>query len=141
MSQIQGIDALQARLKRSGQTLTSDASAALLDAGAAVVATAKFMVPKETGHLAASIVCSQVKPTRKGNLMVEITAGDETTLVEGRVKFQLAKIIEFGTVNRPPQPFLRPAIKLNSRKNRNAIRKAMRNAIKVANGTNTTAGT
>jgi HK97 gp10 family phage protein len=138
---VQGIEQLKARLAKSGVTLESAAGAAMLQAGEVVASSAKFLVPKDTGHLAASIKVSGLLRTPRDNLKVEISAGDESTIVQGRVSFQLAKIVELGTVKRRAEPFLRPAMRMNSRKIRTMIRKAMREAIKVANGSNTTAGT
>lgn len=138
---VQGIDRLKQRLFQSGQTLEVVVQDAMFSGADEVVAMAKLMVPKDSGKLAASITRSGMMKTPRGNAKVEISAGDGSTIVGTRAKFQLAQIIELGAEGHPAQPFLRPALRLKSRAIRTKIRAAMRAAIKVANGSNTASGT
>lgn len=138
---VEGIDRLKRRLTASGQTLERVVEEAMFNGADEVVSMARLMVPKDSGKLANSITRSGMLKTPKGNAKIEISAGDASTIVGTRVKFQLAQIVELGAVGHPAQPFLRPALRLKSRAIRTKIRAAMRAAIKVANGTNTASGT
>lgn len=130
-----GLEALKKRLELSGITLKEAVGDALENAAIEIEKTARFMVPVDTGNLRASIKRSEVKTTEKGNLMIEISAGDETTRV-GPGKAQLARIMEWGTRDRriPAHPFMFPAYRLNKRKAKRLISANMRKVIKVANG-------
>lgn len=81
----------------------------------------------------------EMKSRKKGNPMIQVRAGDSTTLVGATEKFQLARLIEYGTKGKrtpPPQlaqPFLRPAWRDNRKKIEANMRKAIREAIKKAN--------
>jgi HK97 gp10 family phage protein len=127
-----GLDNLKRRLERSGRTLTVVASESLIAAANEIVATARFLVPVDTGRLRESIVASPIKKTQKGNLMIEISAGDETTRVGPGNAFQLARIMEFGTRDKTltARPFLLPAYRLNKRAAKRMIFAGMRKAIK-----------
>jgi len=97
-----------------------------------VLATAKLLVPKESGRLAGTLRRTGVEPTKRGNLRVSIIAGDESTLV-AHGKVQLAKAVEFGTRRTPAQPYLGPALRLNKRSIMTEIRKSMRETIRKVN--------
>ena len=95
-TEVEGLDKLKSRLARSGQTLMSAASAALLEGADDIVRTAQFLVPRDTGRLRETVRRSEVSVTEKGNLKVEISYGDSSTRVGPGNAFQLARIMEFG---------------------------------------------
>lgn len=122
---VEGIDKLKLRFQLYSKKILSEARPAMLAGADKVVGTAKLLVPRDSGHLATTIKRSGIQKTKKGNDMVEISAGDASTTVGARKQFQLARIVEFGAQGRPAQPYLRPAM----RRHRNAIRSAMRRAM------------
>lgn len=95
-----------------------------------VVATARLLVPRDSGHLASTIRRSGIQQTKHANLMVEVMAGDATTVVGARKNFQLARLIEFGTQSRSAEPYMRPAMRRHRNAIRGNIRRAMSRAIK-----------
>jgi HK97 gp10 family phage protein len=128
---VQGLDKLKAKLNRAGVGLKQAVGPAMEAGGDRVLATARLMVPKESGRLAGTLRRTGVETTKRGNLRVSVLAGDETTV---RGPIQIAKSIEFGTTRMPAQPYLGPALRLNKRPIMAEIRRAMRTAIKKANG-------
>lgn len=74
--------------------------------GAKVVAeSAKIKAPRESGELRRSIKVRALKRTRTGKLGAVVLTGDG--FFKGDQFY--AGFIEYGTVNMPAQPFLRPA--------------------------------
>jgi HK97 gp10 family phage protein len=128
---VEGIDKLKANFVRLGKKLSVAAHPAMLEGADRVVQTAKALVPKDTGHLASTIKRSDVEKTRKKqNDMVVISAGDDTTLVGARKQFQLARLIEFGTQNRPAEPYMRPAWRQHKASITSKMRRAISDAIR-----------
>lgn len=126
---ITGIDKLKTRFAKLGRDLLKAAHPAMLSGGDDMVATARLLVPVDQGELRATIRRSEiVKTRRKRNDMVEVLAGDESTIVGKTKQFQLARIIEFGTKDHPAEPFMRPA----QRRHNGPIRAKMRRAISAA---------
>ena len=135
MNHVTGFEAMRARWQASAQTLHEVVDDALIAGADKVVSSAKFLVPIESGKLRSTIGHTGVLTSKKGNPYVVISAGDASTMVNSqRGPVQLARIIEFGTQKRSAEPFLRPAMRQNAASVRAGIRKAMRAAIKVANG-------
>lgn len=126
---VEGIDKLKRNFQKLGRDLMKAAHPAMLEGGDAIVASARLLVPVDEGDLRATIRRSEIEKTRRaGNDMVEVLAGDASTVVGKTRQFQLARIIEFGTSSVPAEPFMRPAL----RRHRGAIRQRMRRAISAA---------
>lgn len=85
-------------------------------------------------------VTGLMKSRKKGNPMIQVQAGDASTIVGTTDKFQLARIIEYGThggakSKGPPQmakPFMRPAWRHNKAGILKEMRAAIRTAIKAS---------
>lgn len=126
---VQGISKLKANFKRLGRELLTAAHPAMLQGADDVVATARLLVPVDEGDLRATIRRSGIMKTRRrGNDMVQVLAGDQSTTVGKSKNFQLARIVEFGTTSFRAEPFMRPAM----RRSRGPIVQAMRKAISDA---------
>lgn len=131
---VDGIDKLKARFDKLGKKLLVAAHPAMLEGGDNIVATARLLVPVDEGHLRSTIRRSEILKTRKKqNDMVEVSAGDETTLVGTTKQFNLARIIEWGTQSRTAEPYMRPALRRWKGPIRSKIRKALTAAIQDSN--------
>lgn len=109
-----------------------------LEAGAdQMVARAKALCV--SGTVRATIKRSTVLRTDRGNPVVRVTAGDASTIVGFTDKFQLARLIEYGTYGKrtpppqPAQPYMRIARRELQRKIKINMRAAIRAAIRRAN--------
>lgn len=128
---VEGIDKLKHTFEKLGRDLLKAAHPAMLEGGDAIVASARLLVPVDEGDLRATIRRSGIlKTRRKGNDMVEVSAGDESTIVGKSKQFQLARIIEFGTATKQAEPFMRPAQRRHNGPIRQRMRRAISDAIK-----------
>jgi len=130
---VKGIDKLRARLAKSGTTIEQAVGPVMLEGADRVVATARSLVPRDSGELAASIHHTGIKPTKRGGIRVSIVAGSDETRVGKGGMFQKARLVEFGTVKTPAQPFFFPAWRLNRRSIRSSMSRAMKAAIRKVN--------
>lgn len=130
---VQGINKLKQKLAKHGVTLEQAVGEAMVEGAARVVQAARLLCPSDSGELRNTIRHSQPKLNKRGNLMVVIAAGDESTRVGTAHQFQLARIKEFGTTQQPAQPFLMPAWRLNRSALKADVRKAMRTVIRATN--------
>lgn len=125
---VDGIPELKARFKKIEGKLLKAGEPALLEGGEKIVAAAKALAPKKSGRLAATIRSTGMERTRNhGNPMVRVLAG-EGYIVGKSAKWNLARIIEYGTKKQRAEPFLRPS----ARRLRGPIRAAVRRAIMQA---------
>lgn len=128
---VEGIEKLRRRLVTElPKNVRAAVEAAMIESADRIVAGARLRVPVESGRVRDSIRRTDVREGRRGGLFVAITAGDATTQTDekGR-RYQVARLLEFGTVNMPAQPFLLPAYHVNRKAARQRIRRAMRDAI------------
>jgi HK97 gp10 family phage protein len=127
---VEGIDKLRRRLVDELPKQTRAAlEAAMLESATVIVAAAKLRAPVETGGVRDSIRHHGVKTGKRGGLYVAITAGDSSTETKATGKqYQVARLLEFGTVDMPAQPFLLPAYRVNRRRAVTRMRRAMRDA-------------
>lgn len=127
---VEGIDKLRRRLVDELPKQTRAAlEAAMLESATAIVAAAKLRAPVETGGVRDSIRHHGVKEGRRGGLYVAITAGDSSTETQATGKqYQVARMLEFGTVAMPAQPFMLPAYRVNRRRAVTRMRRAIRDA-------------
>jgi HK97 gp10 family phage protein len=128
---VQGIDKLKRRLVDELPKATRAAlEAAMLESANQIVAGARLRAPVATGDVRNSIRHHGVKEGKRGGLYVAITSGDSSTETDASGKqYQVARLLEFGTVNMPAQPSLLPAYRVNRRRAVSRIRRAMRDAI------------
>jgi HK97 gp10 family phage protein len=91
-----------------------------------IVAGAKLRVPVDEGDVQASIRHHGVKEGKRGGLYVAITAGDRTTEAD---TYQVARLLEFGTMKMPAQPYILPSFRANRKRAQRRMRKAIKDAI------------
>jgi HK97 gp10 family phage protein len=132
---VQGMDKVRRRLvDEIPQAVRVALEAAMVEAADLVVAAARLRVPVRTGELAGTIRHHGVKEGRRGGLYVAVTAGDETTVEKSNGKpYQVARLVEFGTVRAVAEPFLLPAYRATRRRAQTRMRRAVRDAIVKAN--------
>lgn len=96
-ARVTGTDELNSTLKALAAKATGQNLAAALRAGALVIETpAKAKAPVLTGNLRRSI-------------HTEVSTGGEKAEARVGTNVEYATVVEFGTSNRPPKPYLRPA--------------------------------
>jgi HK97 gp10 family phage protein len=123
---VTGIDTLKRRLiDEIPKDVRAALETAMLQSADLVVAGARLRVPVDEGDLRDSIRHHGVREGKRGGLYVAITAGEPTA--DG--KYNTARIVEFGTMDTPAQPFLLPAYRANRRRIRTRMRRAVRDAI------------
>jgi HK97 gp10 family phage protein len=99
---------------------------AMIESANLIVAGAKLRVPVDEGDVQDSIRQHGVKEGKRGGLYVAMTAGDKST--EART-YQVARLLEFGTMKMPAQPYMLPAFRANRRRAKARMRRAVRDAI------------
>lgn len=133
MAQVRGVDKVKRTLvERLPKRIRAQLETAML-AGAQVIARgARLRAPVgATGHVRDSIHTTPVKVGKRGGLYIAIVAGDRsTTNAAHGINYQVARLLEFGTVDMPAQPFLLPAYRLNRKRVKAAMRRAIVKAIK-----------
>jgi HK97 gp10 family phage protein len=124
---VQGLDKVRRRLVDIiPAKVRAEMERAMLESAELIVAGAKLRVPVDEGDVRDSIRHHGVKEGRRGGLYVAITAGDKSTENDG---YQVARLLEFGTMKMAAQPFLLPAYRANRRRARARMRRAARDAI------------
>lgn len=128
---VTGIDQLKRRLvDEIPAKVRAALEAAMIESADRIVAGARLRVPVETGELRDSIRHGGVKEGRRGGLYVAVTAGDTGTLTEEKGRqYQVARLLEFGTVKMPAQPYMLPSYHANRASAKRRMRAAVRNAI------------
>ncbi len=141
---------LERRLAQMPETARAEIRIAMEKSADEIVAGMKLLVPVDTGKLRdtvgwtwgeapkGALILGRTKKASiasRAGLSITIYAGDETTMVGKRSQFQLARLIEFGTVEMAAQPFFFPAWRLGRKRARRRIaRAASKAAKKVAAG-------
>lgn len=127
---VDGIDKLKRRLvDELPKKIRAELETAMIESADRIVSGARLRVPVDRGEVRDSIRHGGVREGRRGGLFVAVTAGDKSTLTDEKGKrYQVARLLEFGTVNMPAQPYMLPAYHAN----RNAARRRMRRAIRDA---------
>ena len=124
---VQGIDKLKRRLvDEIPAKVRAEMERAMLDSADQIVAGARLRVPVDEGDVRDSIRHHGIREGKRGGLYIAITAGDRSTENDG---YQVARLLEFGTMKMPAQPFLLPAYRANRRRARARMRRAARDAI------------
>lgn len=94
----------RSRLKAIGAASPEAAKKALLQTGADILAIAKRLVPVDTSSLQKSGGVVPVSST-----LVQVGFGGPGVYYANREPEKYAAYVEYGTVNSPAQPYLRPA--------------------------------
>lgn len=128
---VDGIDKLKRRLvQQMPKVMREKVEAAMLEAANGIVGAARLRAPVATGEVRDTIRQHGVKEGKRGGLYVAITAGDTGTVEESKGKdYQVARLLEFGTVAMPAQPFMLPAYRSQRARAKARIRRAMRDAV------------
>lgn len=131
---IEGLKELDEALKDLSRVTAGNAvKRALARAAAPILATAKALVPVDTGKLRDSLVISAKLSKRQTRIQRRIDAkgrseggGKSTkTIYVGAGALPHAHLQEFGTVRHGPQPFLRPAWEQNKMTALNGLKAAL----------------
>lgn len=135
---VQGLDRLRRMLvEEVPKMVRAELEAAMIEGANLIVAGAKLRVPVDEGDVRDSIRRTDVRESKRGQdrLYVAITAGDRSTQTKsGGTTYQVARLLEFGTVKMPAQPFLLPAYRANRKAAQRRMQRAMRDAILKAVG-------
>lgn len=134
---IRNLDRLKRKLKRLPAVAREEIRAGLEKSAAEIVDLMQRMVPVDEGKLKASIGWTWGAPPEgstvlaqaagAAGLAITIYAGDASTIVTNSrgVQFQNAFLQEFGTAKMKANPFFRPAWRLNRRRARSRISRAI----------------
>jgi HK97 gp10 family phage protein len=98
---------------------------AMTEGAALIAAGARLRVPVDMGDLRDSVRVSNIYTSRRGALVIRISAGEKTP--DG---YNTARIVEFGTMDTPAQPFMLPSDRANRKRANRRMRKAMVDAIR-----------
>lgn len=122
--------AFRSRLKAYVPAINQEVRETLKKEASRTVNYMKLLAPVETGELRESIRYEFDRDTR-----VTLRAGDETTTVQNTTgqEFQNAFLQEYGSGNRPAQPFFWPAYRSEKKRMRAAITRAVARAVKRVN--------
>ncbi len=133
MAQVTGVDRVKRMLvNRLPAQIRIELERSMALSAQVIAAGARLRAPVgETGHVRDSIRASRVKVNRRGGLSVSVSAGNATTTTPAR--YQVARMLEFGTSEMPAQPFMLPAYRANKKRARSAMRKAIQRAIQKVN--------
>lgn len=107
-------------------------SAAMEDSATQIMGAAVSRVPIDKGTLANTIRRTNTRIDKKGRMYVAVIAGDETTKVKtpgAKEPYNVARLVEFGTEDTDPQPFLLPAYRAAKNRTTRLINKAVKAAI------------
>lgn len=122
---VEGVDKLRRRLvDEIPKHVREQLETAMAESAALITAGARLRVPVETGELRDTIHATEVREGKRGGLYVAITAGKRT-----KNNYNTARIVEFGTMDTPAQPFLLPSYRANRKRAQRRMQKAMKDAI------------
>ncbi|KKN14049.1 hypothetical protein LCGC14_1000140 [marine sediment metagenome] len=117
---LKGDKELERKLKMLGRsTVENILEEAVLAAAEPIQKQASSNAPRETGNLSDSI---EIEIGEKSHGKVEVKIGPGKNAFYG-------KFVELGTVNAPPHPFLRPAVKQKKNEAFNEFSKVVRKAL------------
>jgi HK97 gp10 family phage protein len=124
---VQGLDKLKRRLvDEMPKRVRAEMERAMLESAELIVRGAQMRVPVDEGEVRDSIRHHGVKEGKRGGLYVAITAGDKSTENDG---YQVARLLEFGTMKMAAQPYLKPSYRANRRRAQRRMRQAAKQAI------------
>lgn len=128
---VDGLDRLRAKLTRKiPQRVRHHLDQTMEQYAGKVVDDMEAFAPEEEGDLKASIFHSAPYDTKRGRAVM-ISAGDESTVVTNKTggKFQNARIQEFGTKDTPASPYFYVSWRLNKRRTKAAMRRAVKKGL------------
>lgn len=123
---VEGIDKVRRKLVEAlPKQARAQLEIAMTESAALIAAGARLRVPVDEGKLRDSIHTTDVREGKRGGLYVAITAGERT-----KNNYNTARIVEFGTMDTPAQPFLLPAYRANRKRAVRRMRKSISDAIR-----------
>jgi HK97 gp10 family phage protein len=132
---VDGVENMRALFRRKAAAVLRAAKAQTTASGNEVAAAMRYLAPKDQRELVQSIRvedAASIKTSKgeRGFIGVVVKAGDATTIVTNQrgQKFQNAKLQEHGTKKMKANPYFNPAWRLNRRRVRSAITRAVRSA-------------
>lgn len=137
---VQGLDSLNRKLTQAIPQRAKEVTRQAMEKSAEeIVKMMKQLVPKgETGRLAESIGWTYGDAPEGTMAIMSGDAGDggiKITIYAGGGEAYYARFVEFGTQNMSAQPFFYPAYRMNRRRAKNRIRRAIRKGVKEASQT------
>lgn len=146
---VEGLDKLDRRWGAVPEAVRAAAKEALEKNAQELVQAMRRFVPKDSMALANSIgwtwgeapagsmSVGSVGAREYGTMRITIYAGNEQSIVTNKrgIRFQNARIQEFGTKKMPANPFFYPAWRALRRRQRARLARAIRQAIKKAAST------
>jgi HK97 gp10 family phage protein len=138
-ARIEGLDRLRRKLDTMEPRIARAMSEAISQNAAEMAQQSARLAPRDTGDLAETIgwmwtpsrnVSEATRASIKGGvrLSADVHAG-----IRGGKGFH-AGFVEFGTVDQSPQPFFYPVYRLNRRRYRSRISRAINKAVKALQG-------
>jgi HK97 gp10 family phage protein len=139
---VEGLDKLTARLRAMPEETKRQVSAAIEKSAEELVAQIKRFVPVDRGDLQESVkwdwagAGGDAGQGSAGASRVDAKGADKlaATVTEGDGKAFYARWVEHGTAATPAQPHFWPAWRLNRKKIRSRIARALSKAIKASAG-------
>lgn len=132
---VDGVENMRALFRRKAAAVLRAAKAQTAASGNEVAAAMRYLAPKDQRELVQSIrvedaASINTSKGERGFIGVVVKAGDATTIVTNQrgQKFQNAKLQEHGTKKMKANPYFNPAWRLNRRRVRSAITRAVRSA-------------
>lgn len=128
-----GIGRLQRRLKAIPEKVTAAIKPALLKQGNAMADTMRRFAPVDTGKLKDSIAVTPPEAstppysTPGGRMVVPETS---VAVTAGNSDVRYAHLVEYGTTKMQAAPFFWPAVRLNNKKAKKAIKAAVGRAVR-----------
>ncbi|OWJ78419.1 HK97-gp10 family putative phage morphogenesis protein [Haematobacter genomosp. 1] len=143
---VEGLEKLRARFRALPRAVQEAATQTLEQNANEIVAMMRRLVPKDSGRLAASIgwtwgdapegsiSVGSVAGSPDSERRITIYAGSAQTMVTNSrgMKFQLAKLQEFGTKKMPANPFFYHAIRVKRKEGRKRMSARISRAAKKA---------
>lgn len=140
---VKGLDRLKRKLTKSiPERVRKNTEEALKRAARSITDTMEAFAPQDTGRLKGSIGWTMGEPppgsisskrkSEPGDIAATIYAGDESTMVTNKrgVRFQNARLQEFGTKNMPPTPFFYPAYRAHKKSVKSRVSRAIKKGLK-----------
>lgn len=132
---VDGVENMRALFRRKTAAVLRAAKAQTTASGNEVASAMRYLAPKDQRELVQSIrvedaASINTSKGERGFIGVVVKAGDATTIVTNQrgQKFQNAKLQEHGTKKMKANPYFNPAWRLNRRRVRSAITRAVRAA-------------
>lgn len=131
---VQGLESLSRKLRKRIPKAVADATEAALVKGATEISdTAKRLAPRRSGRLADSIGWTLGKPPGDAKIIggqERRFKGVRASIFAGNSEAYYARFVEFGTERASPHPFFFPAYRVNKKRAKNRITRAIKKGLR-----------